>query len=1503
MELERMGCHAVGPVGRDRRQRRHHEEEVEPFGAVLGEDGTMLGGGAAAGVGELPLPLADDEEECEEVGAREQEEGGRDVGQCGPGERPQRQARGDDSGLQERDALEPERVADHEGRVEKTPEPEGGTDKECHQESRRQEHCRRPQRRRDSQLPGRERPPALDGVRPVALAVHDVIDEIDRARHDAEDHEAGGSDDPAARLAERPAEEKRQRQDEVLDPLLRAQRDKQGRQWAHRGVPGDRGRLTRRSCCHFAHCNGFSNQGRQACGLKSSWRLLSPPLQLPGTLIEGKYEILGKIREGGMGTIYRVRHRLLDEIRVVKVLKPQALSNEEMKRRFVEEARTATRLKHPNIGTIHDFALDEKGKAYLVMEFIDGVNLADLLKQQGPPGIALSLEVAHQALLALGYLHRKNVVHRDIAPDNLMLTHDEDRKPVVKLIDLVITKTLDRPGEMTSTGVFLGKLKYASPEQFGSLPAGEKLDGRCDLYALGVVLYELLTGVHPFVGESPSELLRAHLFDPPLAFSRTDPDGKVPPEVREALGKALQKRREDRFGSAEAFDREIVLFQQRFSHPDDLDDTAQIISKLRGIAPSASEPTPSVQDRLDRQFLAASTPHPSRDTVLRPVGEEKTEVVGEARLSPAGTTQIDTQPLKRPPKRSRLLAGGAAAIVLLAAVALLRSVVLPRSAPKAPVSAPAPTPAPTKVAPDPALPLAAPPAQATAAAEAPTVPPQPTAMTQEPPPAAAPEQSPRGERREAEQARAPERVGALYDFGASKEQEGRDLFARGEFSAAAAAFDAGRDSFVRAQEWTRAHPVQRPTVSERIAALSSGGLPAHGRAGAGPGGNGRPGPGRIAARRARQRRRQDSRDRRTLREGAVRPRCRSLLSRLSRHRQGPCAGGLRAASLPDARVRDPEDRGVAGREDGGRARPGKARVSAPGRERTARRRQPCDQPGKARRHLGHHQAGKLTEKIPDSRFQIPGTSRATLESGTWNLEPARLEAVVQTHQRSEPGLEAVVVQREEPIDGQQEIPHRIDLETDGTDQRVGVLSLRHQPGEDRAHDHRRSRAVRIRVGLERRVRHADDLGVAERAADGVHGESQPRAEGPIEAAGVGDLVGDLAPAGSVSGPGVPGVQMRRESAEVGRPDEKGLRLHGPGSEQVPLLSGRKPQVGRDGEARAAPPPEAELAAEHDVADPGSAPALAKRVVVRAVQEAVDRGGGAGREPLDRGVRLGFQLDPDDRNRGADVQAVREAIGRNECRDVGLELQQEPRRDHVSLEEELNVGGVLVRVLVREDQADVPVAKVQAVDLVELEMRKVQAEVELPFSDRLGALRVDGTEALRRSREGAQGGIEAVGEPAGGRGHGERGELIGELRGELPDRRELRRFRSDEVRLVTLTLRRRRERDALPEEVGQEIAQVEALGGERSARERNDGQDRDNPAGSHTRTSLSNDDLLPTTLPRLPADQAAVVLQVAQRIRGPAEPLAKVGGVVMRVGVLRIERDRLLIGGKRVRRPA
>ena len=264
----------------------------------------------------------------------------------------------------------------------------------------------------------------------------------------------------------------------------------------------------------------------------------------PDTLLEGKYEILSKLREGGMGTIYLVRHRLLDQIRVIKVMRAHARADPDLRRRFVDEAKMATRLNHPNLCTIHDFAVDEDATAYLVMEFIEGVNLAELRTIHGPPGLALSLEVAHQALLALGYLHRKNVVHRDIAPDNLMLSKRDDGVAHVKIIDLGIAKEADRPIEMTATGVFLGKLRYASPEQAGSLASGEKLDGRSDLYSLGVILFEMLAREKPYKADNPMALIYKH---------RKEPVPRLPAQfesLQPILERMLAKSPEDRFADA-----------------------------------------------------------------------------------------------------------------------------------------------------------------------------------------------------------------------------------------------------------------------------------------------------------------------------------------------------------------------------------------------------------------------------------------------------------------------------------------------------------------------------------------------------------------------------------------------------------------------------------------------------------------------------------------------------------------------------------------------------------------------------------------------------------------------------------------------------------------------------------------------------------------------------------------------------------------------------------------
>ncbi len=321
--------------------------------------------------------------------------------------------------------------------------------------------------------------------------------------------------------------------------------------------------------------------------------------------IDGKYEILGAMREGGMGTLYKVRHRLLDEIRVVKVIRSPADTVGEDADRFLHEARAANRLRHPNVAILHDFAIADDGQAFIVMEHIDGWNLLEVLSGYGPPPIALTVEIARQSLKALGYLHRHKIVHRDVSPDNLMLSRDVDGHPLIKLIDLGIAKALEGKGELTTTGVFLGKPRYGSPERF----SGAGWDERSDLYSFGVVLYELLTGRVPIAGSDPASLMAGHLFRPPLDFAETDPTGRVPPELRALVLQALAKKPEERIASAEAFVWELTLLQDRFplTH-EDLDGVWSVLLPLgTGRAPVAVRPG-STQDRLDAEFALARTP-------------------------------------------------------------------------------------------------------------------------------------------------------------------------------------------------------------------------------------------------------------------------------------------------------------------------------------------------------------------------------------------------------------------------------------------------------------------------------------------------------------------------------------------------------------------------------------------------------------------------------------------------------------------------------------------------------------------------------------------------------------------------------------------------------------------------------------------------------------------------------------------------------------------------------
>ncbi len=315
--------------------------------------------------------------------------------------------------------------------------------------------------------------------------------------------------------------------------------------------------------------------------------------------IEGKYEILHKMEEGGMGAIYKVRHRLLEEIHVVKVMRPQHAGDRELEQRFLQEAKTAIQLRHPNVAQIYDFAIDDEGNAFIVMEFIDGVTLEEVVRCPLQPSLAMALEVALQALRALAFLHSRDFVHRDISPDNLMLTRTFDGTPLVKLIDLGIAK---RPGGegLTQTGTFMGKIRYSSPEQFAG-PGAVKLDQRSDLYSFGVLFYELLTGRCPIAAGSLSQTIAAHLFQPPIAFTESDPHGNVPEGLRTVVLKTLEKNPDDRIQTAVELAEALARFRQPASGL--TVELGELLVAARGWEAEEAAPDPgSTQARLDRQF-------------------------------------------------------------------------------------------------------------------------------------------------------------------------------------------------------------------------------------------------------------------------------------------------------------------------------------------------------------------------------------------------------------------------------------------------------------------------------------------------------------------------------------------------------------------------------------------------------------------------------------------------------------------------------------------------------------------------------------------------------------------------------------------------------------------------------------------------------------------------------------------------------------------------------------
>jgi tRNA A-37 threonylcarbamoyl transferase component Bud32 len=325
--------------------------------------------------------------------------------------------------------------------------------------------------------------------------------------------------------------------------------------------------------------------------------------------IASRFDVLAKLGEGGMGCVYKVRHRDLDEVQIVKTLQAHLSGDEALRNRFINEARRGMRLRHPHIAGVHDFQVCADGTGFIVMEYVDGLNLRDLLSMRGPLSLSMVGTIASQTLDALAYLHGEKFVHRDISPDNLMLARTADGRPFVKLIDLGISKSLDAGSTMTATGQFLGKVSYASPEQFGG-----QLDGRSDLYSLGVVLYKLLTNGDPFATTSYRELIAAHLFQRPRPFSETAPDRKIPEAVQIVIFRALEKDPDARYADASEFRAAV---EEAF--------------ELQATSSSLARPAITRPARTD----ADATPRTQVDTTI------VTGVTAPATLIPGEATVID----------------------------------------------------------------------------------------------------------------------------------------------------------------------------------------------------------------------------------------------------------------------------------------------------------------------------------------------------------------------------------------------------------------------------------------------------------------------------------------------------------------------------------------------------------------------------------------------------------------------------------------------------------------------------------------------------------------------------------------------------------------------------------------------------------------------------------------------------------------------------------------------
>jgi len=292
--------------------------------------------------------------------------------------------------------------------------------------------------------------------------------------------------------------------------------------------------------------------------------LEADPASIVDTVLDGQYQMEALLGKGGMGAVYCARHILLGDRVAIKVLPPEVRNNAEWLRRFRREGQAARRFRHPNSVTVYDLRTAADGTIYMVMEYVEGHTLDHELKTRGRFTAREAFEILTPIMSVLDTAHAMGVVHRDLKPENIMVGRPaEGGEPVVKLLDLGIAKMREIAGDnggntaLTMAGQVLGTPYYMSPEQWGEIPRDEntEIDGRADIYSLGLVFYELILGRRCFSGNTLHELRREHVTTRPQPLHEVVPD--VPRGFSDAIERATAKDRGDRQASAGALANEL----------------------------------------------------------------------------------------------------------------------------------------------------------------------------------------------------------------------------------------------------------------------------------------------------------------------------------------------------------------------------------------------------------------------------------------------------------------------------------------------------------------------------------------------------------------------------------------------------------------------------------------------------------------------------------------------------------------------------------------------------------------------------------------------------------------------------------------------------------------------------------------------------------------------------------------------------------------------------------